>query len=260
MLLPPTVIWFSSLDSTNSYLLRKFEAETAAITGNAGTALWTAAVAAKTQTAGRGQRQNGWHDSPGESLLLSVAAPPAHALAEQALFSFSIALAVAEALERHCPGLETELKWPNDLMAAGRKLGGILIENILRGAHWQLTVVGVGINLLQKSFPPDLPGAVSLLQLTGRPHHEEALAKELCAAVFKAVTTLPAKEVLSRYNARLFRRGAFQDFSTAGKVWTGRVEGAEADGRLRVTDMATGGERLCVHGEEVWVPFQQPES
>ena len=253
MTLPPTVIWYASLDSTNSYLLRKFEAETAALAGRSPVTMWTAAVAAKTQTAGRGQRQNDWQDDPGESLLLSVAAMPAHTLEQQALFSFGMAVAVAEALERHCPGLEVELKWPNDLMAAGRKLGGILIENILRGMHWQLAVTGVGINLLQTQFLPSLAGAVSLLQLTGRRYPAEALATDLSAAIFAAATTLPAKNLLQCYNARLFRRGAFQDFSTAGKLWTGRVESVEADGRLLTTDVATGEAQLCVHGIDIWM-------
>ena len=210
-------------------------------------------MAAQTQTAGRGQRQNKWQDVPGESLLLSVAAPPAHPLEGQALFSFGIAVALAEHLEKHCPGLVIELKWPNDLMAAGRKLGGILIENVLRGMHWQLSVVGVGLNLLQKTFPPGLTHAVSLLQLTGRPFGAAPLADGLAAAIFKAITTLPAGTTLQRYNNRLFRRGAFQDFSTEGRVWTGRVERAEADGRLLVTDVAAGSERWCVHGVDVWV-------
>ncbi len=210
-------------------------------------------MASQTQTAGRGQRQNEWQDVPGESLLLSVAAPPAHTLEGQALFSFGIAVAIAEALERHCPGLEIELKWPNDLMAAGRKLGGILIENVLRGMHWQLSVVGVGINLLQPQFSPDLAGAVSLLQLTGRRYNAQTLATDLTAAIFEAVARPPANNILQRYNARLFRRGAFQDFSTAGTVWTGRVEGAEADGRLLVTDVSAGEARRCVHGVDVWV-------
>jgi BirA family biotin operon repressor/biotin-[acetyl-CoA-carboxylase] ligase len=253
MHLPPSVIWYASVDSTNTCLLRKFESECAAVATGGNAPFWSAAIAAQTQTAGRGQRQNHWQDVPGESLLLSIAAPPAHALEGQALFSFSIAVTLAEALEQHCPGLEIELKWPNDLLAGGRKLGGILIENVLRGANWQLTVVGVGINLLQPHFAPDLAGAVSLLQLTGRRYNAEALATHLGAAIFEAVTHPPPGNILQRYNARLFRQGAFQDFVTAGKVWTGRIEGAEADGRLRVRNVSNGELQDCVHGVDVWV-------
>ena len=253
MQLPPPVIWYASVESTNTHLLRKFETESTTVSAGGDTPFWTAAIAARTQTAGRGQRQNHWQDVPGESLLLSIAAPPAHALEEQALFSFNIAVAVAETLERHCPGLEMELKWPNDLIANGRKLGGILIENVLRGMNWQLAVVGVGINLLQPQFLPNLAGAVSLLQLTGKRYTAETLATDLCAAIFESITRPPANNTLQRYNARLFRRGAFQDFSTAGTIWTGRVEGAEADGRLLVTDVSNGKERRCVHGADIWV-------
>lgn len=252
MHLPPPVIWYASVESTNTCLLRKFEAEVGSANTGTNAPFWSAAMASQTQTAGRGQRQKSWQDVPGESLLLSVAAPPAHALEGQSLFSFGIALTVAETLEKQGPGLEIELKWPNDIFAGGKKMGGILIENVLRGMHWQLAVVGLGLNLLQPSFPVALPEAVSVLQLTGQRYAPKDLAQVLSDAVFHFLVSPPETGILERYNARLFRQGALQHFSTAGKTWTGKVIEAGADGRLLVWDVIAGEARWCVHGVDIW--------
>ena len=60
------------------------------------------------------------------------------------------------------------IKWPNDLYWRDRKAGGILIENIIRGKDWQSAVAGIGININQTSFDPDITNAISLKQITGK--------------------------------------------------------------------------------------------
>lgn len=241
----PPLSWHTALDSTNAEALRTIDAGTAVPHG------W--AVAAETQTAGRGQRGRTWTDAPGESLLLSTVVAPAASLDQQPLFSFGIASAVADALEALGP-LSVSVKWPNDLYIGDRKVCGILIENILRGSRWQYAVVGTGVNLKQAAFPPALAHAVSLRMVLDTPPPARELAETVRDAVSAAAALLPDRETLARYNARLYRRGLPQTFRTAGTLWTGVVEGAEADGRLRVLS-GNGHPVWCTHGVDEWVPL-----
>lgn len=111
------------------------------------TLLW-----AETQTAGRGRAGRIWHSSGGATLTFSLAwrfALPVQALAGLPL---AAGVAVAEVLASH--GIEAQLKWPNDILRDGRKLGGILIETAVdKSGHATWAVIGVGINM---ALPPTL--------------------------------------------------------------------------------------------------------
>src|SRR3989442_876476 len=95
-------------------------------------------VVADHQSAGRGRRGRSWNDAPGTSLLASILVRPRIAPALLATFSIATAVAVAEALRR-ATGIEARLKWPNDVLARGRKLAGILVETRI------LTNAGTGV-------------------------------------------------------------------------------------------------------------------
>lgn len=128
------------------------------------------AVVADHQTRGRGRRGRLWRDEPGSSLLLSVVLKPRLPLARLPLLSFVGALATAEALHETA-GLEAHLKWPNDVLTRGRKIAGVLLESRVGGLAGRapVVVVGIGVNLGQTGFPPDLEGrATSVWLETGR--------------------------------------------------------------------------------------------
>jgi BirA family transcriptional regulator, biotin operon repressor / biotin---[acetyl-CoA-carboxylase] ligase len=143
-------------------------------------------VVADHQSAGRGRRGRSWNDAPGSSLLASILVRPRMAPALLATFSIATAVAVAEALRR-ATGVEARLKWPNDVLARGRKLAGILVESrITSGAEPPrpsgrpptvdaalaapvTMVIGVGVNLAQRAFPAELADrATSVAIETGR--------------------------------------------------------------------------------------------
>ena len=131
----------ATLDSTNAELLRRARA------GHGGTAL----LVAHTQTAGRGRRGRTWVTVPGASLAFSVG------LTMQPRDWSGLSLAVGVALARALPG-GVRLKWPNDLVWQGRKLGGILIETAaVPGTGGRYAVIGVGINLATPALPPEAP-------------------------------------------------------------------------------------------------------
>jgi BirA family biotin operon repressor/biotin-[acetyl-CoA-carboxylase] ligase len=135
-------------------------------------------IAARCQTAGRGQGDHTWHSRPGENLTFTVVlkfgcegglAPLA---ARDVLL---ITQAVTLALRRYLKGkgVSARIKWPNDIYAGDRKICGILIENILHGPEVAASIVGIGLNLNQTEFPPDLPNPVSLSLLTGKRYDPE---------------------------------------------------------------------------------------
>ncbi|MFD2173524.1 biotin--[acetyl-CoA-carboxylase] ligase [Rhodobacter lacus] len=153
------------VDSTNRYL-----ADLAAGSSPAQTRTGTV-VLADTQTAGRGKYDRVWASLPESSLTFSVLLRPARPVEDLAQTTLVVAVALAEAIAQ-VTGLETEIKWPNDLMVRGRKLCGILCELVLTDdgepAH---IIAGVGLNLNHRKsdFPGALQGfATSIALETGR--------------------------------------------------------------------------------------------
>lgn len=139
------LIRHDQIDSTNSEARRLAEA------GERGP-VW---ITATRQTAGRGRRGRAWEQGDGNlaaTLLI-------HPTGDFAQLSFAAALAVAETAESFAPGAAITVKWPNDVLADGRKLAGILLES---GDGW--LAVGIGINLASHPDGTEFP-ATSLAQL-----------------------------------------------------------------------------------------------
>jgi BirA family biotin operon repressor/biotin-[acetyl-CoA-carboxylase] ligase len=154
------VRWFDSLDSTNRYLLD--EARRGAPEG--------LVVVADHQTEGRGRRGRSWVAPPGASLLVSVLLRPALAPERTQLVSMACGVALAEAIER-VAGFVPALKWPNDLVVGDRKLAGILAET-----DGDAVVVGAGVNVEWREFPPELAETATACNLeSGRSVDRRAL-------------------------------------------------------------------------------------
>jgi BirA family biotin operon repressor/biotin-[acetyl-CoA-carboxylase] ligase len=137
-------------------------------------------VVAEHQTGGRGRLGRTWHDEPGANLLLSMVVRPRLPVARLPLLSYVAAIAVAETLAR-TGGVAARLKWPNDVLVGGRKIAGILLESRLVADP--VVVVGIGINVGQRRFPPDVAErATSLALATG----EDAAREPLLAPLLQA--------------------------------------------------------------------------
>ncbi|MCR4438373.1 MAG: biotin--[acetyl-CoA-carboxylase] ligase [bacterium] len=102
-------------------------------------------VSACAQTAGRGRAGRTWYSAPGAGLWFSLVLRPTLAPQRCGLISLAAALAVAEAIAK-ITGIKAQLKWPNDVLVAGKKLCGILAETELIGDRLKFAVLGVGIN------------------------------------------------------------------------------------------------------------------
>ena len=158
-----SIVHLLEVDSTNRYV--RDEAD--ALWQNRGISDF-AVVTAGHQTAGRGQRGNTWNSNAGENLLFSILVRPGETLevSKQFLLSQAVALCIHDAMK--CYGIDTRLKWPNDIYAGSRKLAGILLELDYSGAFVEQAIIGIGLNVNQEYFPPMDRVPVSMKMLRER--------------------------------------------------------------------------------------------
>lgn len=199
-------------------------------------------VAARRQTGGRGRRGRRWvHDPGGLAFTLAVRLPPD---APAAWPTMAAALGAARAIEVHA-GVALGIKWPNDLMYGGRKVGGVLAE--ARGP-WSL--VGVGLNVNAAPGVVDGTPTASLAEAAGGELDRAALLVELAAAI---VGTLLAdadtRRTLQRpWNERSVVLDEWVFVSDPDGHVYGRVEALPADGSLHLL-LGDGTRRVVRTGE-----------
>jgi nicotinate-nucleotide pyrophosphorylase len=148
-----------------------------------------AVVLADEQTAGQGRHGRSWHSEAGTGIYCSMALKPSPVL------TLALGLAVAEAILQST-GVTCDLRWPNDVMAGGKKVAGILVQLVDSAA-----IAGIGINVNQTSFPAALAAeATSLRMASGR----EVEPARLLIALLRAVDAFAAEppEAILRLFAR----------------------------------------------------------
>jgi BirA family biotin operon repressor/biotin-[acetyl-CoA-carboxylase] ligase len=116
------------------------------------------------QLAGRGRGEHAWRSAAGEGLYASVLLRPPMPAGRLHLLPLAAGLAAADAI-RAASGLTIDLRWPNDLLIGGRKVGGILVESKTEGSEVAFAVVGIGINVHQRGFAPGLSTPATSLDL-----------------------------------------------------------------------------------------------
>lgn len=132
------------------------------------------AVLALRQTAGRGSRGRSWESPPG-SLALSVLLRPDTPVTEAGQWALLAGVAMAEGFSRFVPDYAAlTLKWPNDLLLGGRKLGGILVDSQAAGDKLAWLVIGFGANLAAAPHLPDRPAVACLADTGSAPPPEQA--------------------------------------------------------------------------------------
>jgi len=211
-------------------------------------------VVADQQTAGRGRRGHTWFSPPRAGLYVSVVLAPAAARVDPPratmLLTLAAGVAIAEGIEA-ASGLATALKWPNDVVAGGRKLAGILAEG--RG---DLVVLGYGINVMAAAFPPELRDcATSVESEVGREVDRDLVLDETLAALSRRYDDLVDGRfdaILDAWRARAPRAvGAKVSWIAQGVARSGVTCGIDDHGALlvRVDD---GVERI-ISGEIQWL-------
>lgn len=194
-------------------------------------------VVAENQTNGKGQMGSVWEVESVKNLTFSVLIRDL-LLDVQSVFHLNVAVAVsiAEALKLFSvPNLA--IKWPNDILAENRKIGGILIENILKSDGEIFSVVGIGLNINQSDFK-DLPKAGSLFSITGKVFDKEAILTAVLERLKLNLALLQSSDYekfWKIYDAMLFRKGlpsSFEDIN--GTRFMGIIQGVNSNGMLEV--------------------------
>jgi BirA family biotin operon repressor/biotin-[acetyl-CoA-carboxylase] ligase len=186
-------------------------------------------VTASEQSAGRGRQGRRWSAPAGRALLCSVLVrdPPR-------LLPLIAGLAVAETC-----GSEAGLKWPNDVLIAGRKVAGILVEGRPQ-EHWAVVGIGLNVALRETDFPPELRETATTL---GRePEAIESLLTELLRTLQDRLAARSA-QILQAVNERDVLRGRPIRWSDG----SGRADGVDDQGRLIV--VTSDGRRALDAGE-----------
>lgn len=218
------IIRLESVDSTNRFA-RQLAREGAAH----GTL-----VIAREQTAGRGRRGRSWISPAGDGLFMSLILRPADYDAARSL-SLQAALAVARAIHR-ATALDARIKWPNDIVIAGRKVCGMILEMDQTDAGLSV-VLGVGINLHQQAFPAEIAQTASSLDLlSGMRTDDDALVaaflEEMDAAL--ALDAADHGAFLDAYRARSATLGQRVQVIAGEESFTGTALEVTPSGSLLV--------------------------
>lgn len=216
------LVKLDAVDSTNTFLkslCRESDPENFTV------------VTAEKQTAGRGQMGTQWVSEPSKNLTVSVLIREVvHQPDSVFVLNAAVAVAIAHALH-NLSVPDIAIKWPNDIMSGNRKIGGILIENVMRGEKvW--SVVGLGLNVNQTHFG-DFPKAGSMALATGKTFDRDAVLE---AVVGSIGTLLPAIEnpdtIWQRYHEWLYRKDIVSVFAAHGKTFNGIIRGVNPLGEL----------------------------
>lgn len=221
------IIKLSAINSTNDYLK-----ELSAIQHVEN---FTIAVA-EHQTQGRGQMGTQWETQQGKNLTFSVLVKDL-LLEINAIFYLNAAVAVSiiDALEKfNIPGLA--IKWPNDILAGNKKLGGILIENNIRSNGEIHSVVGIGININQTEFE-GLPKATSLAIVATKEFDKNEVMVAIAENLKRNLSRLLHKDtdaIWDKYLLKLYKKNIPMTFEKEGMRFMGIIKGVSKNGSLEV--------------------------
>ncbi len=234
-----TVVEFDALDSTNNYVAKALEAasyEPGSV------------ILAHMQTEGRGRQGSTWQAEPAKNLTFSFALELDFlSLHKRFLLSKAVSVAVIEALEAVL-GQEVYVKWPNDLILNQKKVCGMLIET--RGSRAVHAIVGIGINVNQLKFAPELK-ATSLALETGMAINRRKLLDDICRQLQAQIELLRNghhEAINASYAARLYRRNEWTQVQCGHRNYQLMVKDVDDQGML-ITHSRQGHTELFRAGE-----------
>lgn len=194
-------------------------------------------VSTESQTEGKGQRGSDWASEVGKNLTFSV-------LYNQniegitSLFTLNIlvAISVVDVL-KSVSNLNFVIKWPNDILAENKKIGGILIENTFKNSKEVQSIIGIGLNVNQSKFE-NLPQASSLFLLENKTFDREILLISIVNQLeynLKQLPILGETHFWDAYHKILFKKNVVSAFeSVAGNRFVGKIQEVTQEGKLAV--------------------------
>ncbi len=212
-----------------------------------------ALVLAEEQTAGRGRGGRAWHSERATGIYVTLLLRPKLAPVQAPLLTMMAGLSAHSAVQA-LTGLEVDLKWPNDLLVRGRKLGGILTEMHAEPGQIRFVIVGIGLNVNQQKFPGELANlATSLRAETGKPQSRMELLVRLLHE-FESDYNRFLREGVATVVARFesvssYARGKRVRVTNGTESYVGTTAGLGPEGLLQVE--RDGGQLMTVIAGDV---------
>lgn len=203
------------------------------------------------QTAGRGQVRNFWESEPGANLTFSIVIYPDFLeIRHQFLISKVVTLGIYKALSKYIDDLK--IKWPNDIYAGNKKLGGILIENSIMYGLLKSTVIGIGLNVNQTVFRSSAPNPISLKTLTNQHFDLDVILEEVLFGINSYYVLLRdgGEELIDqKFVSVLYRLNEMHFFRAEKEDFEGEIMGINEIGQLLIRKI--DGAILDFHFKEV---------
>lgn len=224
------VITLQRVSSTNEYLKEELSKSTPLPEGTV--------IMAVDQYAGRGQKGTVWQSEPGKNLTFSLLLTPSFLdPKDQFRLTVAISIALVQWLETLLQ-TSVKIKWPNDMYVGDQKIGGILIENILKGKVWKSAIIGIGINVNQTAFDPGItPHTTSVKQILQKDFDLTELLTDLCILIeqeYEGLKKAAYKSQFAFYTQHLYRLGELHPFLVDDVRVQGVLSGVTETGRLQV--------------------------
>jgi BirA family transcriptional regulator, biotin operon repressor / biotin---[acetyl-CoA-carboxylase] ligase len=219
------IIYSSEVDSTNSHA-------TDLLSG--GKVKPPCVIYTGFQKKGKGQGDNVWYSERNRNLLCSICVEPTSLKADQSFYLSKVAaLSIHSLLNKLLSSVE--IKWPNDILLQGEKIAGILIENTFQKDTVLRSVLGIGLNVNQISFPDFKPKAVSMKMETNNDFKIGGILNELLVNFSKWYSIFESGDyetIDSAYTRHLFLYQHISDFMIQGKIVKGSILKIMNDGRM----------------------------
>lgn len=222
------IIKLSAIGSTNTFLRQISSAEPVQD---------YTVVVAEHQTNGRGQMGTDWMVQDGKNLTFSVFKDVSFLPTNKHFFiSMVVSLSVIAVLKRlKIPN--SNIKWPNDILAENKKVCGILIENVIKNNKLAGSIIGIGLNVNQTEFA-NLPRASSLFALGGKPFLLDEILDNIIETLqqyFKRLENSAFNDLKKEYESQLFRLNKPSTFKDLNEnLFSGYIQGVSKEGNLRV--------------------------
>lgn len=231
------------IDSTNLELIRR-----ARVGG------MPQVLIAREQFAGRGRLGRSWVSTAGDGLYMSILIRPDIPVDKAPLLSLIMGLAAHEAI-KEATGIETKLKWPNDLVIDGKKVAGILASSEIKDGKPDFVVIGIGINMFHSEFPEEIADTATSLKLAGGTFIREDLENSIVKSFNRYYDIFIREEsfraFMDEYNSLTVNVGRRVKIIEPDNEYEAESMGVNDDGELIVrTDR---GERKTIRSGEVSV-------
>jgi BirA family biotin operon repressor/biotin-[acetyl-CoA-carboxylase] ligase len=220
------IIHLKRVDSTSNYIATLLK-ETKTVNGMV--------ILADEQTSGRGQRGAKWQSKPGENLLFSfyITYDSLEIQSQQAITQ-ATSLAISSCLSFF--GIESNIKWPNDILIGNKKIAGVLIENQFQGQKIKSSIIGIGLNVLQQEF--DFINSTSITAETSKNIKITEVFNRLIFELNQSFELVEQKSfsfLSTKYKQKLWLLDQPSTFKLSdGTVFKGIIKGTDEIGRIQI--------------------------